>query len=98
MSRPPHGRKRNHPLPAPAQDDGAPADGEQVRQHMWRLAAVYGAVGIEVAACVVGGALAGHYADLWLSASPWGFFAGTTVGCVAAVKAVVRLVRLGRRG
>lgn len=97
MSRPPYRLDAKGGAPAPEADGGAPVDGEQVRQHMWRLAAVYGAVGIEVAACVVGGALAGHYTDIWLSASPWGFFAGTTVGCVAACKAVVRLVRLGRR-
>lgn len=73
------------------------ASGARVRQHMWRLAAIYGAVGIEVAASVAGGALAGHCADGRITPGPWGFFFGTAIGCGAAVKALVRLARMGRQ-
>lgn len=67
------------------------------RARMWRLAAPFAAIGIEVSASVVVGALLGHGFDVWRNASPVGFLLGTGLGCVSAGRAIARLVRFQRR-
>ncbi|MBT6177902.1 MAG: AtpZ/AtpI family protein [Deltaproteobacteria bacterium] len=63
------------------------------RQRMWRLAGRYSSVGVEMAVCIGGSTLAGHYADRHFGTKPWLFLFGLVVGTGAAIKAVVRIVR-----
>lgn len=67
------------------------------RAHMWALAGRYSAVGIEMAAAVAIGAVAGNWVDARLQTSPWALLAGFGIGIGAALKAVARVIRMHRR-
>lgn len=60
---------------------------------MWRLAARYSSIGIEMAAGVSIGALGGWWLDERFGTAPYLLIFGLVVGAGAAVKAVVRAVR-----
>ena len=62
-------------------------------QRMWRLAARYSSVGIEMAASVAAGTFGGLWLDGQFGTEPYLFLFGLVVGTGAAVKAVVRVTR-----
>lgn len=66
------------------------------QQRMWRLAARYSAVGIEIAVAVAVSSLAGAWLDRRFDTEPWLFLFGMIVGLGAATRAVVRVVRTTR--
>ena len=63
-------------------------------RHMWRLAARYSSLGIEMAAAVMIGSVGGWWLDGKLQTEPWLFWLGFVVGIGAAVRAVVRIVKM----
>ena len=66
----------------------------QDQQHMWRLFGKYSAVGMEIVIALCLGAFVGTKADAHFQwQQPWGLMFGLLVGCGAAVKTVVRLIR-----
>ena len=60
---------------------------------LWRRAAQISAVGIEMVAAVVGGALVGRWADQRWGWGGAGMLVGLGIGLGAAISAVVRVVR-----
>lgn len=62
-------------------------------QRMWRLAARYSTIGMEMAASVAFGTLGGWWLDQKLGTEPWIFWFGLAFGIAAAVRAVVRLAK-----
>lgn len=62
-------------------------------ERMWRLAGRYSAIGIEMAAAVAFGALAGSWLDRKFGTEPWLVIFGLIVGTGAAVLAILRVVR-----
>lgn len=50
-------------------------------------------VGIEMAVAVVGGMLAGHWADGKLATSPWLALAGVVIGSAVGLKALLRAAK-----
>ena len=67
------------------------------KKHMYKIAGRYSALGIEIAAAIVLGALLGDWLDEKFQISPWGLFGGMVVGIGAAVRAVTRMVSAYRR-
>lgn len=67
------------------------------KAHMWALASRYSAVGIEMAAAVAIGAVAGNWVDERYHSSPWGLLVGFGIGLGAAIKAVARVIRMHNR-
>jgi len=63
------------------------------RARMWRLAARYSTVGIEMAAGLTIGTLGGRWLDEKLGTEPYLMWFGIVVGLGTAVKAVVRVVK-----
>ena len=61
-------------------------------QRMWRLAARYSTVGMEMALSVAIGTFGGLWLDRHFETSPYLFWFGLVVGLGAAVRAVVRVV------
>ena len=64
---------------------------------MWRLAARYSTIGMEMAASVAFGTLGGWWLDQKFGTEPWLFWFGLAFGIAAAVRAVVRLVKQFKR-
>ena len=64
---------------------------------MWRIAGNTGAVGIEIAVAVILGYYGGRFLDRKLGTEPWISYAGLLAGIGAAIKALVRVVRMYRR-
>ena len=60
---------------------------------MWRTAAWTGAVGIEIALCLVIGYLGGNWLDGKFHSTPWLKWIGFGAGIGAAIKALVRVTR-----
>jgi ATP synthase protein I len=60
---------------------------------MWRVAAQTGAVGIEIALCLVIGYFGGGWLDGRFHSTPWLKWIGFGAGIGAAVKALVRVTR-----
>lgn len=60
---------------------------------MWRIAAQTGAVGIEIALCLVIGYFGGDWLDGKFHSTPWLKWIGFGAGIGAAVKALVRVTR-----
>ena len=60
---------------------------------MWRLAARYSALGIEMAVAVALPTLVGHWLDHKFGFGPYGLVVGLVVGIGAATRAVVRVVK-----
>jgi len=60
---------------------------------MWRTAASTGAVGIEIALCLVIGYLGGNWLDGKFHSTPWLKWIGFGAGIGAAIKALVRVTR-----
>lgn len=81
-------------VPLPPMDNKRAA-GE--RAHMWALASRYSAVGIEMAAAVGLGAIAGNWLDGRFLTAPWGLLVGFGIGLGAAMKAVARVIRMHNR-
>ena len=63
------------------------------QEHMWRLAARYSALGIEMAVAVVLPTLLGHWLDTRWHSSPLCLFVGLAIGVGAAVQSVWRVVK-----
>lgn len=61
---------------------------------------LYGAVGFQLAAMVVGGLLLGHYVDKRLGTSPWLALIGLTIGTIGGFYNLIRILHWkgGRRG
>jgi ATP synthase protein I len=64
---------------------------------LWRTAALTGAAGIEMAVSIVIGYFGGKYLDGKFGTTPWMMWVGFAAGVGAAVKAVVRVVRMYQR-
>ena len=60
---------------------------------MWRTAAWTGAVGIEIALCLVIGYFGGDWLDGKFHSTPWLKWIGFGAGIGAAIKALVRVTR-----
>jgi ATP synthase protein I len=60
---------------------------------MWRIAAVTGAVGIELAVAIVIGYFGGDWLDGKFHSTPWLKWIGFGAGVGAAIKALVRVTR-----
>jgi len=60
---------------------------------MWRIAARYSSIGIQVAACVAIGVLGGLWLDDHFGTTPWLFWIGLAVGVTAAGRSVWRVVK-----
>jgi ATP synthase protein I len=60
---------------------------------MWRTAAQTGAVGIEIALCLVIGYFGGDWLDGRFHSTPWLKWIGFGAGIGAAIKALVRVTR-----
>jgi len=60
---------------------------------MWRTAAWTGAVGIEIALCLVIGYFGGNWLDGKFHSTPWLKWIGFGAGIGAAIKALVRVTR-----
>ena len=73
------------------------ASGVHGDPNMWRLAGRYSALGIEIAASVTFGTLAGVWLDGQLGTTPYLFWFGVVVGCGAATTAITRTIRAYRR-
>ena len=60
---------------------------------------IYGAVGFQLAATVVGGMLAGHWLDGKWGTAPWMALTGLTVGSIGGFYNLIRIMRWneGRR-
>ena len=67
------------------------------RQRQWRLAAQHGALGIEMVAAVVLGAVAGGALDRRFALAPWGQIGGFVLGLAAAGLGVYRAIVSQRR-
>ena len=65
-------------------------------KNMWRSAALAGALGIEIALCLVIGGGAGYFIDRKLN-THWIMYLGLFFGVGAAVKAVLRVARAYKR-
>lgn len=63
---------------------------------MWRIASLYGVLGMEMAIAVLLGTWAGERLDGWLHCRPWGALGGFCVGVGAAVLSVVRAMQRAR--
>jgi len=63
------------------------------QEHMWRLAARYSAVGIEMAVGVALPTLGGHWLEHRFGFAPFGLVAGLIIGFGAATRTVLRIVR-----
>lgn len=63
------------------------------QQHLWRLAARYSTVGIEMTVAVTLGTLGGHWLDHRLGTAPWFLGFGLLVGIGAAIRTILRIVR-----
>ena len=66
------------------------------RSEIARTLGLLGSLGFMAAACIIGGVLAGCYADDWLGTSPLFLVVGTLAGvvgtCVLAYKSIMRHV------
>ena len=60
--------------------------GSPASRRMWRLAARYSGVGIQMALCVAIGVFGGQYLDRRLESQPLFFWIGLVVGIAAAVR------------
>jgi len=60
---------------------------------MWRTAAQTGAVGIEIALCLVIGYFGGDWLDGKFHSTPWLKWIGFGAGIGAGIKALVRVTR-----
>ncbi len=65
---------------------------------MWRLAARYSTVGIEISAAVAIGTLGGWWLDTQLDTEPVLFWIGLVVGVGAATKTIYRVVASTKLG
>lgn len=54
---------------------------------------IYGAVGFQLAATVVGGLLVGHWLDGKLGTTPWLALAGLTAGSIGGFYNLIRIIR-----
>ena len=64
---------------------------------MWKLAGTYSAVGIEISAAVLIGAIGGHWLDGKFDTAPYLMWFGLIVGLGAAVKAIARTIKSYKR-
>lgn len=60
---------------------------------MVRIAGNTGAVGLEVALCIVAGYYGGQWLDGKLGTGPWLGYVGLVAGIGAAIKALIRVTR-----
>lgn len=63
------------------------------QKEMWRLAARYSAVGLEIAIAIVLGFFVGRWIDGQAGTEPWWMLVFVLLGVGAGVKALVRVVR-----
>jgi F0F1-type ATP synthase assembly protein I len=63
------------------------------KQRMWRIAARYSSVGIQMAACVAIGVLGGIWLDSRLDTEPLLFWIGLAVGVAAGARSVWRVIK-----
>ena len=77
-------------------DTGTPAIDPDVKK-MWRIALNTSAIGFEIAVAVIIGYYGGRFLDRKLGTDPWISYAGLLAGIGAAIKALVRIVRIYRR-
>lgn len=63
---------------------------------MWRLASLYGVLGMEMAIAVLLGTWGGNWLDDRLGYRPWGALLGFGVGLGAAVLGVMRAMQRAR--
>jgi ATP synthase protein I len=75
--------------------EAAPIDPET--KHMWRVAGLTGAVGLEIAVAIAIGYYGGTFLDRKLDTAPWLAWMGLFAGVGAAIKALVRVVRSYQR-
>lgn len=64
---------------------------------MWRIAALYSTLGLEMGASLAIGLLGGQWLDAKLGTAPYLFWFGFIVGLGAAGRAVVRAIRTARQ-
>ncbi len=60
---------------------------------MWRLAGIFGALGMEMAIAVCVGTWAGEQADSFWNLRPWGSLIGFAMGLGAAVLGLLRAMQ-----
>lgn len=53
---------------------------------------IYGAIGFQLAASVVGGMLFGAWLDKKIGSTPWGMLIGLSLGCIAGIVSLIRLL------
>ncbi len=63
---------------------------------MWRIAARYSTVGLEIAGSIAVGALGGDWLDDHFGTAPILFWIGLVFGTGAAVRAIQRVIRFTR--
>jgi F0F1-type ATP synthase assembly protein I len=64
---------------------------------LWRLALFTGAIGLEMAACIVIGYFGGSWLDGKFHSTPWLKWIGFGAGLGACVKALIRVTRSYKR-
>lgn len=58
---------------------------------------IYGGVGIQLAAAVVGGLLAGHYLDKYFGTHPWLTVAGLTLGTIGGFVNLIKILNWNQK-
>jgi F0F1-type ATP synthase assembly protein I len=64
---------------------------------MWRIAARYSAVGLEMGIAVLIGYFGGYWLDRHFGTAPWMMYAGLGLGLGASTKAIVDAVKRARK-
>lgn len=66
---------------------------DQEGRKMMRSAGQTGAVGFEIAACLLMGYFAGHWLDAYFTTTPWLTIFGGLSGLAAAIKVLHRIIK-----